>query len=674
MKSAVFDQPVILERPPIWSSIFVWLIIGMTTSGVAWAAWAKIDQSVPAAGKLEPQGAVVELKPPTNGVVREVLVKGGELVKKGQLLLTFDPTSPQADVESLKQQRDALIRENQFYTAALNGNAVGAAGSELENLTKLRANLISENEFLRAQLNGSGVASNGGEFDINQEQLLAASDAEYQSRVQAGRLRVEELQKQLNQVNAQIPTAQGQIAISQGQLETAQRQLETAKRQLPSVLAQLDTAKRQYISSQQRYENSKRELPKARERLENARQQLPRSLEQLEAARRQIPTARTQLENAKQALSVNESIMARIQPVVDEGALSELQEERQQQEILRSQAEVSNREAELLSRQQQLAQQETQVLNQQNEISSREAEVLRTEDEIAARQAEMLQLENEIGTREQEVLRVDNDIAAREGEILRLQNEVLSRQAEVDRLQSEQQRLTVAMSRSREEVQNTVALSKKDILTKIAENQKRIADINGQLSRLKLENDKRISQIDGQLAKANLELQYQELKAPVEGVVFDLKPNSPGYVATVTSPDPILKIVPNKELEASVYISNQDIAMVLDALRKAKEEGNEGVPVEVSIEAFPATEYGTVRGVLTSVGSDVLPPDETRRFYAFPATIQLDGDKFLLDNGIGVGLQSGMAVQANVKIGKRSVLEIFLSRMTNKTRSIETVK
>ncbi|MCT7987716.1 HlyD family efflux transporter periplasmic adaptor subunit [Laspinema olomoucense] len=674
MKSAVFDQPVILERPPIWSSVFIWLIMGMTASGVGWAAWAQIDQSIAATGKLEPQGAVVEVKAPTNGVVRDIHVKGGQLVKKGQLLVTLDATNPEADVESLKQQRDALMRENQFFTAALSGNTVGEAGSELENLTKLRANLISETQFLQAQLNGAAVASNGGEFDRNQEQLLIASRNESQSREQAVSLRVDELEQQLNQVNKQIPTAQGQIAISQGQLETARRQLETAQRQLPNVIAQLENARRQYVASQQRLENAKQDLPKARERLENARRQLPRALEQLETARRQIPTAQAQLETAKQGLAVNQSIMGRIQPVVAEGALSELQEERQEQEILRSQAEVSNREAELLSRQQQLAAQEAQILTQQNEISSREAEVLRSEDEIAAREEELLRFQNEIGARESEILGAENEIAAREGEILRLQNELLSRSGEVDRLLSEQERLEVAMSRSRQEVQNTRAISQRDVLARIAENQKRISDINGQLSRLKLENDKRISQIDGQLAKANLELQYQELKAPVDGYVFDLKPNSPGYVTLAQSPEPLLKIVPNNELEASVYIQNQDIAMVLDALRKSQEDGQPGVPVEISIEAFPATEYGTVRGVLTSIGSDVLPPDETRRFYAFPATIILDSEKFLLDNGLQVSLQSGMAVQGNIKIGKRSVLQIFLSRMTNKTRSIETVK
>ena len=94
------------------------------------------------------------------------------------------------------------------------------------------------------------------------------------------------------------------------------------------------------------------------------------------------------------------------------------------------------------------------------------------------------------------------------------------------------------------------------------------------------------------------------------------------------------------------------------------------------IEAFPATEFGTVNGILTSIGSDVLEPDPQtgRNFYAFPATIELDGDKFILDNGLQVRLHSGMAVQTKIKIGNRTVLQLFISRLTNQTRGLETVK
>jgi hemolysin D len=223
----------------------------------------------------------------------------------------------------------------------------------------------------------------------------------------------------------------------------------------------------------------------------------------------------------------------------------------------------------------------------------------------------LLNRENEVSALETEVLNRQNEILARQAELARRQDEVVAREAELTRLQNEAQRLEAAIGRSEQQLENTQFASQKDIRTKIAENQKRISEIESQFSRSLLENQKRISQIDGQLARAQLQLQYQELRAPVAGEVFDVEPNAPGFV--VRESEPLLKLVRDAKLEASVLIQNQDIALVLDALRKSQAEGKEGVPVEVMIEAFPATEFGTVNGTLTSIGSDVLEPDPPNR-------------------------------------------------------------
>ena len=123
MKSESFSQPsVILERPALWSRLFVWLLVSSTASAIFWAALAKIDQTVVATGKLEPNGAVKEIKAPTGGVVREIHVKDGETVKKDQLLITFDPTAPEADLNSLQKVRSSLIQENQFYDFGSTGS------------------------------------------------------------------------------------------------------------------------------------------------------------------------------------------------------------------------------------------------------------------------------------------------------------------------------------------------------------------------------------------------------------------------------------------------------------------------------------------------------------------------------------------------------------------------
>ena len=46
---------------------------------------------------------------------------------------------------------------------------------------------------------------------------------------------------------------------------------------------------------------------------------------------------------------------------------------------------------------------------------------------------------------------------------------------------------------------------------------------------------------------SRLAFKYQQLRSPVDGVIFDLKPTVQGYV--VQTSEPILKVVPQKILK-----------------------------------------------------------------------------------------------------------------------------
>ena len=80
---------------------------------------ARIEEAIPAQGKLEPKDAVKEVQIPVNGVVKEVFVKDGQQVKKGDLMMVLDSTSVNAQLNSQKKIRNSLIQENQFYYSVL---------------------------------------------------------------------------------------------------------------------------------------------------------------------------------------------------------------------------------------------------------------------------------------------------------------------------------------------------------------------------------------------------------------------------------------------------------------------------------------------------------------------------------------------------------------------------
>jgi hemolysin D len=247
------------------------------------------------------------------------------------------------------------------------------------------------------------------------------------------------------------------------------------------------------------------------------------------------------------------------------------------------------------------------------------------------------------------------------------QSEVGTRKAEVEQLNDEKIRLELDIAQAKEQLANTKALTKKELTDQIAVNNKQINEADSKIDSIKrqiretiLANEKKIAEIDSQLKQAEVTLDYQELKAPVDGTVFDLKPSAPGFVTNST--EPILKIVPADALVAKVDITNKDIGFV-----------KEGMRVDVRIDSFPFSEFGDVKGELDSIGSDALPPDQIHQYYRFPAKVKLD-QQSLVVNGKKVPLQSGMSVSVNIRVRDRTVLSIFTDLFTSQTDSLKTVR
>jgi multidrug efflux pump subunit AcrA (membrane-fusion protein) len=242
----------------------------------------------------------------------------------------------------------------------------------------------------------------------------------------------------------------------------------------------------------------------------------------------------------------------------------------------------------------------------------------------------------------------------------RQQQEVIAQQGEVDRLTDEQQKLAISIDRAREELQNTIATSAKEVRSKIADNHKKIAEIDSQLSQKRLQNKTKLAEIDAQISKAVQSVKYQQIKSPVNGTVFDLQPRAAGFVIGDTKP--ILKIVPNDNLVASVYLTNRDIGFV-----------REGMKVDVRVDSFPSTEFGTIKGKLTWVGSDALAPTPERQYYAFPAKIELESQNLSV-NGRPISLQSGMGIGAGIIVRKRSIMSILTDLFDKQVRSVESIR
>ena len=238
---------------------------------------------------------------------------------------------------------------------------------------------------------------------------------------------------------------------------------------------------------------------------------------------------------------------------------------------------------------------------------------------------------------------VVEDILITEGELIEKDQLLIKLNSEISK----------SNLKSSEEILNT----NKDIFKRLETLEK-----EGAISKIQLLQQKiKVAELENRYIENKVSYNYQNIKSPISGKVFDLKPTAKGFVGTRS--EPVLKIVPVENLTAKVEISSNSIGFV-----------KKGMPVDISIDSFPASDFGVIEGKIKSIGSDALPPDPSQsKGYRFPATIYLNSQGLKIKNGDTLPLQVGMSLTANIKLRKVSYLQLLLGTFQNKADSLKEI-
>jgi hemolysin D len=89
---------------------------------------------------------------------------------------------------------------------------------------------------------------------------------------------------------------------------------------------------------------------------------------------------------------------------------------------------------------------------------------------------------------------------------------------------------------------------------------------------------------------------------------------------------------------------------------------SEGQRSEIKIDAFPFTKYGTIDGKVVSLSNDAISDEVRGLIYA--KRISMD-KKDISVNDKTDNLSAGMTVAVEMKMGKRKLIEYFLSPLLN---------
>jgi HlyD family secretion protein len=161
--------------------------------------------------------------------------------------------------------------------------------------------------------------------------------------------------------------------------------------------------------------------------------------------------------------------------------------------------------------------------------------------------------------------------------------------------------------------------------------------------------------IQEQLAKADKRHQLVQLTAPADAVVLEVGKLSTGSV--VREAETMFTLVPlGAEMEAEVQIDSLDIGGI-----------KTGDAVHLKLDAFPFQQHGALDGKVRTVSSDafkreqVLPGQGTDAYYLSRISY---GNAKLRKMDTNARLLPGMTLQAEIVVGKRSVMSYLLWPLT----------
>lgn len=92
------------QMPPRLARLTLYCVLALIIAAVVWASVSQVDTIVTAQGKLITLRPNIVVQPLETSVIREIHVKPGDRVNRGDVLATLDPTFSQADLDQLRNR------------------------------------------------------------------------------------------------------------------------------------------------------------------------------------------------------------------------------------------------------------------------------------------------------------------------------------------------------------------------------------------------------------------------------------------------------------------------------------------------------------------------------------------------------------------------------------------
>ncbi len=233
-------QPVQVEESQIRKSAARWFFMLLAVFAV-WAFWAPIDQGVNVSGNVVVSGYRKAVQHASGGVIQEIMVREGDHVKQGDVLIKINPLNTEANLTNAELQYiNLLVTESRLRAERLMKPKIEWV-KELDKWGKDEK--VQEAKQIQLELFASRKADMGNQVSGLHAQVQGILSAIESRKIQLGTLKEELVSNQKLAEEGFVPRAQANNTLRtkvdlESALATAQADLGKTRAQI----AQLQTA------------------------------------------------------------------------------------------------------------------------------------------------------------------------------------------------------------------------------------------------------------------------------------------------------------------------------------------------------------------------------------------------------------------------------------------------
>ena len=313
------------ELPPLYTRLLAGSISLLVFGAIAWAHFSQVDEVAVGQGELLAATQVRPVRSLGDGTIREVKVKEGDRVQKGDIIVERDSGIPQTEVDRLGKSAK-LIREDLLRLEAERKGET-ATGTTLQD------------QLLTSRARNFAAAKAAALAEANRQ--LAAIDA--------AKVRLTRLQDNLGNAKINLSHAETNLVNTQSLLPKTKENLANAEQRVESYKPLLTSGavpRLDYLEAQDRLVKAQAEVTRTQTEITTAKDRVTEAQDKVTSLRQDIIGQEQEIRQAQQAYKKAQNDAYRVETERKSEILTQLNKRHEEQTTVEGELEQAKKQQE----------------------------------------------------------------------------------------------------------------------------------------------------------------------------------------------------------------------------------------------------------------------------------------------------------------------------------------